>query len=429
MNTEQYVSWFRSTSPYINSNRGKTFVLALGGEVLAHDNFTVLLQDIVLLHSLGVKVVLCFGADPQIEQALQAAGSAVSKESGRLIPDEQAVNIVAATYGEWRSRIEAVLLKNSSTAQHRGTPVRTISGSFVTAKPFGVDNGVDHEHAGAVRNVDVSGVQEQLDQANVVLIPAIAPSPSGELFSLDGMELGRELAARLGADKLILFSENDGILDAGQLLREMNLAQARELAKDNTDNNLHCAIKACEAGVDRTQIVSFTNSSALLTELFSLNGSGTLISRDPFELIRDATINDISVVLDLIAPLEKDGTLVRRSREKLEDEIEFFAVIERDGRAIACAALYPFADASSAELACVVTEKEFRNSGRAVKLLQHAISKAKSQGLSRLFVLTTKAAHWFQENGFSETGIETLPVSRQTLYNNQRNSKVLMREL
>ena len=164
MNTEQYVSWFRSTSPYINSNRGKTFVLALGGEVLAHDNFTVLLQDIVLLHSLGVKVVLCFGADPQIEQALQAAGSAVSKESGRLIPDEQAVNIVAATYGEWRSRIEAVLLKNSSTAQHRGTPVRTISGSFVTAKPFGVDNGVDHEHAGAVRNVDVSGVQEQLDQ-------------------------------------------------------------------------------------------------------------------------------------------------------------------------------------------------------------------------------------------------------------------------
>ncbi|MFK7733010.1 MAG: amino-acid N-acetyltransferase [Pseudomonadales bacterium] len=429
MNTEQYVSWFRSTSPYINSNRGKTFVLALGGEVLAHENFTVLLQDIVLLHSLGVKVVLCFGADQQIEQALHSTGSSVTKESGRLIPGEQAVNIAAATFGEWRSRIEAVLLKNSSTAQHRGTPLRTISGSFITAKPFGVDNGVDHEHAGAVRNVDVHGVQAQLDQGNVVLIPAIAPSPSGELFSLDDMELGRELAARLGADKLILFSENDGILDDGQLLRELSLAQARELANSNVDSNLSCAIKACEAGVDRTQIVSFTNSSALLTELFSLNGSGTLISRDPFELIRDANIHDISAVLDLIAPLENDGTLVRRSREKLEEEIEFFAVIERDGKAIACAALYPFVDASSAELACVVTEQEFRNSGRAVKLLQHAISKAQSQGLSRLFVLTTKAAHWFQENGFEETGIETLPVSRQTLYNNQRNSKVLMREL
>ncbi len=429
MNTEQYVSWFRSTSPYINSNRGKTFVLALGGEVLAHENFAVLLQDIVLLHSLGVKVVLCFGAERQIKDALHKTGNTVTESNGRLILGEQAVNIAAATYGEWRSRIEAVLLKNSATAQHRGTPVRAVSGSFVTAKPFGVDNGVDHEHAGAVRNVDVRGVRAQLDQANVVLIPAIAPSPSGELFSLDGKELGRELAARLGADKLILFSENDGVLDNQQLQRELSLAQARELSARNSDPNLACAISACEAGVDRTQIVSFTNSSALLTELFSLNGSGTLISHDPFEVIRDANIDDISAVLDLIAPLENDGTLVRRSREKLEDEIGFFAVIERDGRVIACAALYPFADASSAELACVVTEPEYRNSGRAVKLLEHSISKAREQRLSSLFVLTTKAAHWFQENGFIETGINALPVSRQTLYNNQRNSKVLVRDL
>lgn len=434
MDTEQYVSWFRSTSPYINSNRGKTFVLALRGELLAHKNCAVLMQDIVLLQSLGVRLVLCIGGKPQLLQALQARGMEPTFVEDTLLVSTEAIATASAVIGDLRHRVEAALSKGVAGARLKAKPIRVVSGNFVTAKPLGVLNGVDHEHSGSVRRIDSDAIKHQLEQSNVLVLPALAGSPTGELFALDVHELAYETAKALRADKLILFSETDGVMDnKGQLIHEIDLAQAEAIQAKRDEqtawDNLSCAIRACRSGINRTQIVSYTKASALLTELFSRDGSGTLISQELFESIRSARIEDITSVLELIAPLEADGTLVRRSREKLEEEIQLFHVIERDASLIACAALYPFEDAKAAELACVVTHPDYQNSGRAAKLLEHIVKRAKNQGLERIFVLTTKTAHWFLENGFSEASKDDLPIEKLSLYNLQRNSKVLIRQL
>ena len=430
MDTEQYVEWFRSTSPYINSHRGKTFVLSLSGDVLAHPNFSTLVEDLVLLHSLGVRLVLCFGGETQIVEALQQSGFAPLRVEKTLLVDNDALAIASAALSNLRTKLEVALSSGIAGPQRSSTPLRCVTGNFVTAKPIGIVNGLDHQHSGQVRKIDAQGVNAQLQQSNIVLQAALAGSPTGELFVLDELQVACAMASTLGADKLILFSENDGVLNNGLLVRELNLREAEQLLHEEGDKAnrlLKCAINACNSGVERTQIVSYVNGSALLTELFSRDGSGTLVSKVPFETIRTATIDDIAAVLELIAPLELDGTLVRRSREKLEEEISYFSVIERDTSVIACAALYPFAESAAAELACVVTAPEYRNSGRAARLLEHMIDHAQAQRLRTLFVLTTKTAHWFIENGFTEIGMESLPETKQALYNMQRSSKVLQR--
>lgn len=432
-----YVDWFRSTSPYINANRGKTFVLALRGEVVQHENFSVLVQDIVLLQSLGIRLVLCLGASPQIAENLRAAGLPVHELGEAQILDEHGISIASATLGNLRARLEASLAQGVVGAPVKTAPLRAVSGNFITAKPAGVIDGVDCKLLGQVRKVDAQGIAAQLEAANIVIVPALAGSPSGELFSLDVESMACAVAAELNADKLILFNEADGIITADGLIRELSLEQARALLETqrldsqpaSIAQQLRCATDACKQGVRRTQIVSYTNASALLTELFSRDGSGTLISQDMFESIRTASIEDISSVLELIEPLEHDGTLVRRSREKLEEEIHLFSVMLRDSTVIACAALYPFPGSKAGELACVATRPEYRNSGRAVKLLEHCITQANELGINKLFVLTTKTAHWFVENGFVECDKSALPDERQAPYNLQRNSKILARDI
>lgn len=430
------MDWFRSTSPYINANRGKTFVLALRGELVQHDNFSVLVQDIVLLQSLGIRLVLCLGANPQITENLRAAGLPVQPIGEAQILDDEGISIASATLGNLRARLEASLAQGVVGAPMKTEPLRAVSGNFVTAKPAGVIDGVDCKLHGQVRKVDAQGIATQLDAANIVIVPALAGSPSGELFSLDVEAMACAVAAKLNADKLILFNEADGVVTCDGLVRELSLDQAQALLstqqleqQGNVAQQLRCATEACEKGVLRTQIVSYTNASALLTELFSRDGSGTLISRDKFESIRVASIEDISSILELIEPLEQDGTLVRRSREKLEEEIHLFSVMLRDSTVVACAALYPFPGSKAGELACVATRPEYRNSGRAVKLLQHCIAQAGELGINKLFVLTTKTAHWFVENGFAECDKSDLPDERQAPYNLQRNSKILARDI
>lgn len=430
MDTEQYVKWFRSTSPYINSHRGKTFVFALSGEVLAHANFPALIEDIVLLHRLGVRLVLCFGALPQIEQALVSAKLSADTIGGTLLINNQALSVASATLGDLRTRIESALSAGMREGRHQTTPLRAVSANFITAKPIGIHEGIDYEHSGRVRKIDSDGVLAQLGLANIVVLQAMAGSPSGELFLLSEHDVACAVASAINAEKLVLFSEQDGVIKNGELLRELNLQEAIELRATQSEISLlDVAIAACEAGIERTQIVSYTNSSALLAELFSRDGSGTLVSLDSFETIRTANIDDISAILELIAPLESDGTLVRRSREKLEEEIAYFSVIERDTSVIACAALYPFGETQAAELACVVTAPEYRNSGRAGRLLDYIVKAAAQKDIRELFVLTTKTAHWFIENGFAEVDKAELPNTKQALYNMQRSSKVLRRAL
>jgi amino-acid N-acetyltransferase len=334
--------------------------------------------------------------------------------------------------GALRAQIEAQLSTGLPNSPMQGARIRVSSGNFVTARPIGVVDGVDLHLTGRVRRVDATAIHRQLDDGAIVLLSPLGYSPTGEIFNLALEDLAVRCAAKVKADKLILFSEAAGVFDGGgKLLRQLARREAAQLPVADPDQArlLQTAIQACEAGVPRSQIISYRDDCALLEELFTHDGSGTLVSDDPYEQSREATIDDVGGILELIEPLEREGVLLKRSRELLEQEIGQFRLLQRDGRIIACAALYPFPQERCGEVACIVTHPDYRGDQRGQRLLQELELEARRLQLERVFVLTTQTAHWFIEQGFEPCGLDALPGERQSLYNLQRNSKVFVKAL
>jgi len=424
-----YVKWFRHSTPYINTHRDRTFVVLLPGEAIAHPNFNNIVNDIMLLNSLGVRLVLVHGSRPQIEDRLGARGLSSRCHQDLRITDSDTLGCVMDAVGSLRIAIEARLC----TLAGQGSRLRVVSGNFVTAKPIGVIDGVDLHHTGEVRRIDRKAISRHLDDESIVLLSSIGYSPTGEVFNLACEDVATSAASALEADKLILFGPDTGIFDAeGRLLRELKPSRAQSLlaALGNSlpGSLLTAACKACNAGLRRSHIISYAEDGAMLTELFTRDGGGTLVTQEPFEKIRTATIEDVAGLLELLHPLEEAGVLVRRSREVLETEINQFTLVERDGTIIGCAALYPL-DEHSAELACVAIHPDYRHGGRGDQLLEHIETQARARSLTTLFVLTTRTAHWFRERGFEPSSVARLPQQRASLYNYQRNSKVFEKSL
>lgn len=434
--TPDFVRWFRNSSPYINAFRNRTFVVTFGGEILAEAQFANLVHDLVLLNSLGVRLVLVHGTRPQIEQCLQQHKADFQYVNGLRVTDDVALSCVKQAAGNVRVDIEALLSMGLTNSPMAGARIRVVSGNFVTAQPLGVRQGVDYCHTGEVRRIDNQAIHQHLDEGALVLLSPIGYSPTGEVFNLTAHDVATATAIQLQADKLIHLVDGKGITDnRNRLLRELTLEQAEVLLagkhKLNEDaaNSLASAISACRQDVPRVHIISRQVDGALLLELFSRDGCGTLVMQDQFEDTRQATLNDIGGILELIAPMEKDEILVRRSRERLEIEIDHFTVVERDGMIIACAALYPFIDEKVSELACLAVHPEYRKQGRGDALLKYIERQSRQLGIQQLFVLTTRTAHWFRERGFKNGKLEKLPVKRQQLYNYQRNSKIFIKDI
>jgi amino-acid N-acetyltransferase len=437
--TTELVDGFRHSAPYVNSHRGKTFIVMLSGEALAQPQFRAILNDVALLHSLGIKVVLVYGARPQIDAALEANGIAPNYHNGVRITDEDTLKIIKQVAGALQFDITARLSMSLSNTPMQGAQINLVSGNFVIAQPLGVDDGVDFCWSGKVRRIDVQGLKRQLDNQCIVLMGPIAASVTGESFNLTAEEIATQVAIKLKADKIIGFSAQNGILDAkGEVIAELmptaaqailNNMLARKPACVGTTAFLSASIDACRNGVPRCHLVSYLEDGTLLQELFSREGIGTQIVTESAERLRRATIGDIGGVLNLIRPLEEQGILVRRSREQLEIEIEQFMLIERDGLVIGCAALYPFEEDNAGEFACLVVHPDYRDADRGSLLLNNIISQAKVRGYARLFALTTRSIHWFLEHGFDLVEVDALPQKKKQLYNYQRRSKILALDL
>ena len=430
----EYVNWLRHASPYINAHRDRTFVVMLPGDGVAHVNFGNIVHDLVLLHSLGVRLVLVHGSRPQIEARLAARGLTPHYHRDMRITDGPTLECVIDAVGQLRIAIEARLSMDMAASPMQGSRLRVAGGNFVTARPIGVVEGVDYHHTGEVRRVDRKGIGRLLDERSIVLLSPLGYSPTGEIFNLACEDVAMRAAIDLGADKLILFGNEQGLMDdAGKLVRELRPQQVpthlQRLGNSYQAELLDAAAQACRSGVKRAHIVSYSEDGSLLTELFTRDGGGTLVDQEQFEQLREASIEDVGGLIDLISPLEEQGILVRRSREVLEREIEQFTIVERDGLIIACAALYQIADSDSGELACLAVNPEYRHGGRGDELLERIEERARAQGLKTLFVLTTRTAHWFRERGFEPSGVERLPAARASLYNYQRNSQIFEKQL
>jgi amino-acid N-acetyltransferase len=415
-------SWFRHAAPYIHAHRGATFVISVDGQTIASDNFDNLIHDLALLNSLGIRLVIVYGARHQIEQQCQQNNIPVQYHQGLRVTDDASLNVAKAIVGQLRLEFEAKLSFSLPHTPMADTQIRCSSGNFVTAQPVGIIEGVDLGHTGQVRRIDTQALEQQLDLNNIVLLPPLGYSPTGEVFNLSAEAIATVCASELKADKLIFIGDSHSALP-----KEMTVIQAEdalmelELANSHT---LQAAVDACEAGVKRVHLLDREQDDALLQELFTRDGAGILISPIAFETTRIATIDDIGGILELIQPLEQSGILVKRAREDLEIHIQSFVVMERDGTILACAALHPYPENKVGELACLAVAPDYRGSDRGEQLLTAIVHQARKQKLNTLYVLTTQTTHWFLEQGFVPAEIADLPVEKQSLYNYQRNAKV-----
>lgn len=423
------VNWMRQASRFIRAHRQKTFVIYMGGDVLASQMLDECAEDILLLAGLGIRLVLVHGARPQIDRECAGISNSVTKFVNDIriteIADLEAVKRAVLTT---RSDLEAKLARAALDTVERHGAIPIVGGTFVVARPKGIVAGQDTGLAGEIRRVDTPAINHCLDDGNMVLLSPLAYSSSGEAFNMNSLELATAVAAELHAHKLILFSENN-LSAAGEsaALRQLTVQQAREVevADKTLTRQLNAAIAACEQGVQRAHVINYQHSGALLEELFTRDGCGTLISDAPFDRLRPAKIDDIGGILALIEPLEAVGVLVKRSREKLEMEIDSFQVMVREGTVVACGALYEFNEGQAAEVACIAVHPDYRGHDFGRTMVTQLETRAEQHGISQLFVLTTDAIQWFEEQGYRRKALEDLPVERQLLYNYQRNSLVL----
>ena len=434
MKSDTYVDFFRQTSPYIHKHRGKTFVIAVDGDTVAHANFHRTIHDIALLQSLGIRIVLVHGGRPQIDQCIAQAGAQSQFHNQLRITDSNAMQSVKQALGSTRWKIEAELSTGLPNSPMHGAQIKAIGGNFITAKPIGILDGVDYQHTGEVRGIDAESIQQQLELGSLVLLSPIGFSPTGEAFNLSYQEVAAKTAIAINAEKLILVTDVKGILQDKNLIRSLSVPEAKSLQETSTDSAqnklLGTACFACSKGVNRVHLVSCAEDGTLLTELFTRDGSGTLVMQDHSDVIRPAAIDDVGGILDLITPLEEQQILVKRSRELLETEIsQFTLVVHPEGNLLGCAALYPVADSNEGEIACMATDPELLAQGIATRLLQRLEADAANMGIKKLFVLTTQTAHWFLEKGFVETELSNLPKQKQPLYNYQRNSRIFSKIL
>jgi len=430
---EQFIQWFRHSSPYINTHRGKTFVILFDGKVINSDLFPEIIHDFALLNSLGIKLVLIFDACKNIDSALEAANIKTQKINDLRITSINALEIIKQTIGSIKLKIEAMLSMGVINSPMSGALLNVVSGNFITAKPIGVQNGTDFLYTGEVRRVDSQNICKQLDSGAIVLLPAIGYSPSGEIFNLTAQDVTKKTATSIAADKVIYMTEFGPLKnEKNEMVHQITLAEAKDLSKNSNGKNhpvLITATEVCHSGIKRVHLIDVNQKGALLLELFSRNGVGTLISQESYDAIRNATIEDVGGILELIEPLESQGILVKRSREKLEAEIHHFTVMERDGMIIACAALYPNKSYKTAELACLAVHPNYQNESRGSELLDILESQAKQTKMNSLFILTTKSEHWFVERGFTKSVLSELPDEKKKFYNYQRGSKAFIKTM
>ncbi len=434
-NPLQFVEWLRSVAPYIHAFRGKTFVVAFPGELVMAGALPVLAHDLSLLHALGIKVVIVHGSRPQVEEQLALRHCETRFHNGLRITDATALECAKEAAGELRLDIEAAFSQGLPNTPMANAAIRVISGNFVVARPMGIIDGIDLEHTGVTRKIAYETIHPVLNNGSLVLLSPLGFSPTGEVFNLAMEDVAVAAATALRADKLIFISETPMMQDAAGIdIHELSAHQAQAVLESSclpaeSAFYLQHAMEACQGGVPRAHIVPFATDGSVLLEIFTHDGVGTMVSSENLESLREASIEDLGGILQLIEPLEANGTLVKRGRELIEREIDYFSVIEHDGVIFGCAALYPFPLESMAEMACLTVSPDAQAQGDGERLLKHLENRARAAGFKKLFVLTTRTAHWFLKRGFVSASFDDLPKDRQNMYNWQRKSLVLIKKL
>jgi amino-acid N-acetyltransferase len=430
-----FVSWLRSVAPYIHAFRNKTFVVGFPGELVKAGKLESLAHDVALLAAMGMRIVLVHGSRPQVQEQLILRNIESRFSHGLRITDKPSLECAKEASGELRLDIEAAFSAGLPNTPMGNARIRLISGNFVTARPVGIVDGVDFEHTGVVRKIESEAIRNALDSGALVLLSPLGFSPTGEAFNLSMEDVAASVAVSLDCDKLIFMAEDNGVpTQDGERIAEISedaaetLIARGELLPDASFSLSH-ALRACKGGVERAHIIPFTRDGALLLELFTHDGIGSMVVEETLEALRPANIDDVAAIVSLIEPLEEDGTFVTRGRAKIERDIDRFTVIEHDGVIFGCAALYTFEGSTMGELACLMVRPETQGVGDGERLLKSIEQQARQSGVKNLFVLTTRTALWFLNRGFKVGQVEQLPPLRKEAYDWARKSQILVKTL
>jgi amino-acid N-acetyltransferase len=437
-----FVPWFRSVAPYMHAYRGKTFVVGMTGELIAAGKLNAYAQDLAIMHAMGIKLVLVHGFRPQVDEQLVAKGKVSRFSHGQRITDAVALDCAQEAAGQLRFEIEAAFSQGLPNTPMANAKVRMVSGNFLTARPVGIVDGVDFMHSGVVRRVDAAAMRKAIDIDALVLLSPFGFSPTGEAFNLMMEDVATKTAIALGADKLLFLTEVPGIRERpddpqSNIDTELALADAKRLLASlpapakptDTAFYLQFCVRACEGGVERSHILPYATDGALLMEVFTHDGIGTMVVDEKLESLREATADDVGGILQLIEPFERDGTLVRRERTEIERDIANYTVIEHDGIIFGCAALYPYPELHIGEMAALTVAPPAQGQGDGERILKRVEQRARAMGLESIFVLSTRTMHWFIKRGFVQVDPDRLPEARKKKYNWDRRSQVLMKKL
>jgi len=433
---ETFVAWFRAAAPYIHEHSGKTFVVFLDGELVAAGLLPALAYDLALLDSLGIRLVLVPGVRPQVEALLRARGHDSRYVRDLRITDGDALECVKRAAGLACIELQAMLSMGLPNTPMAGAAVRTAYGNWATARPVGIIDGTDCGYTGKLRRLDQEAVRLTLARGDVVLLPPLGYSLTGEVFNLHAKELALEAACALRADKLIFLLPGGLRGSDDERVRELNMREAETLLQRTPaaerGNALQClalGVDACKRGVERVHIVDQAGDGALLVELFSLDGAATLLTADTYDALCRAGVEHVGGILELIRPLEQAGVLAPRPRDLLERELDRFLVAVRDGMVIACAALKSYPEVAMAEIECLAVSPAYHGRSQGERLYHYLEEEARRAGADKVFVLTTQTEHWFLERGFVAADVEALPACCRHGRDSGRNSRVLVKTL
>eukprot|EP00934_Nitzschia_sp_Nitz4_P003760 Nitzschia sp. Nitz4//scaffold8_size234185//167436//169205//NITZ4_001281-RA/size234185-processed-gene-0.342-mRNA-1//1//CDS//3329559878//3750//frame0 len=449
-----FVEMFRGSANYIATHRDSLVVYHIPGNVVDHPDpkvFRNLMNDISLTWLLGLKIVIVVGCQHQVDRRMINR----KRHMGMAITDPETLRVVKEEAGYVRFEVERQLARalQGSRSRH-GLDGNVVSGNFYSAQPFGVLNGVDYQYSGFVRRFEKEKIERCHDSRDIVLLNTLGFSPTGEVFNVNSEYLAAHAGGLLGAAKVMYFLEHDVDLlneehdakiphlrttEAKHLLAANHISIDKERfidvqqGCDYHEKELSLLVKigwamhALGKGVQRVHMVS-PERGALLEELYTRDGAGTMVSADVYDGIRRATINDVNGVHELISPLIQRGTLVDRPKAVLERDISQYHVYTRDDLIVACGQLKMFEN-GYAEIGCLVVNPKYRASGRGDAMLAYLERLCILQGVSQVFVLSTQTMEWFVERGFDSITVDKLPPSRQATYNPSRASKIYMKKI
>jgi amino-acid N-acetyltransferase len=419
----------RGILQYVTRFRDKIFVIAIDGKIIGSENFPNILLDLAVLRSLNIKVVLVHGAGLQIEQAAQEQGISISNSDGTGVVDEGTLQLSINVVSRLTNQIMGSLTQ---------VDLRAAYANCIIAHPLGIVRGVDFQFSGKVERVDVPILELFLNQEIVPVIPPIGFDGEGRTFRVNSDLVALEVAEALHAAKLIFLSPYDGLILEGQRIGHLVAPELEEVLKKTKANlpkgllsKLEHAAQACRYGVPRVHLLNGNVNEALLAEIFSNGGVGTMVYSNEYEQIRRLYKKDIRAVMSLIQQSIRGEELVRRTRAEILAGIDDYWILEIDRHIVGCVAMYPYPEQKMAELACLYVSRSNENQELGRKLMSFVENLARHRGFSQLIALSTQAFVYLQQKGgFVEAGPEILPPARRVKYEaSGRNSRILVKNL